>query len=65
MIHLVVSLRSIVIHGALLMCSIENTRNYSVMAHTQVNFSISPRPEIGFLLLELAVRVGKSGKPGM
>ena len=25
------------------------------MTHTQVNFSVSPRPEIGVLLLELGV----------
>ena len=27
----------------------------TVMTHTQVNFSVSPRPEIGVLLLELGV----------
>ena len=31
------------------------TKNYTVMTHTQVNFSASPRPEIGVLLLELGV----------
>ena len=30
-------------------------QNYTVMTHTQVNFSVSPRPEIGVLLLELGV----------
>ena len=30
-------------------------KNYTVMTHTQVNFSTSPRPEIGVLLLELGV----------
>ena len=29
--------------------------------HTQVNFSASPRPGIGVLLLELGVDLGKSG----
>ena len=30
-------------------------KNYTVMAHTQVNFSVSPRLEIGVLLLELGM----------
>ena len=30
-------------------------KNYTVMTHTQVNFSASPRPEMGVLLLELGV----------
>ena len=31
------------------------THNYTVMTHTQVNFSASIRPEIGVVLLELGV----------
>ena len=31
---------------------------YTVMTHTQVNFSISSWPEIGVLLLELGVGLG-------
>ena len=34
--------------------SCEN-KNYTVMSHTQVNFSAGPWPEIGVLLLELGV----------
>ena len=30
-------------------------QNYTVMTHTQVNFSVSPQPKIGVLLLELGV----------
>ena len=40
-------------------------KNYTVMTHTQVNFSVNPRPEIGVLLLELRVGLVKSGKSGI
>ena len=40
-------------------------KNYMVMTHTQVNFSVSPRLEIGVLLAAVGVRVGKSGKSGV
>ena len=39
--------------------SIGHEKNYTEMTHTQVNFSVSPRPEIGVpaLLLKLGVRL--------
>ena len=37
-------------------------QNYTVMTHTQVNFSASPRPKIGVLYVAgVGCRVGKSG----
>ena len=35
------------------------------MTHTRVNFSVSPRPEIGGPVAGVGGRVGKSGKSGV